>query len=240
MSTTPDPHRFNPSQSPVAAGDSHQPAPFGLIRLVLVAFMAGILSGGSLIWFLARPAPPPIVLMPPPTVDPTPLPQPTPTPEPIVVFVSGEVTAPGIYRLDHQARVGDALAAAGGMTEEAAADLVNQAERLRDGVQLHVPRQVAPEEIAGLPQPPQPTPGLSGGSPAVAVQPVSLSSSNSGGRVNINTASLQELISLPGIGEVRANAIIAARPYASVQDLVRANGIGARTLESLLDLITVE
>lgn len=218
---------------------------FGLIRLALVFVLVGALGGGSAVWFLARPAPPPIVLMPPPTLPPTVVPQPTPTPEPMVVFVSGEVTAPGIYRLAHDARVGDALAAAGGMTDEAAGDLVNQAERLRDGAQLHVPRRVTAEEVADVAQLPQPTPGLSGGVESVAVQPLNLSvTSVSGGgnsgRININTASLQELITLPGIGEVRANAIIAARPYASVQELVRVNGIGARTLESLLDLVTVE
>jgi competence protein ComEA len=205
------------------------------IRLILqgfgLGFVACLLLVGLFAWTTRRPDPQPIVLQPPPPVQPTATPLPTATPAPIVVFVSGAVAAPGLYTLAVEARVGDALEAAGGLVEEANLVAINQAERLWDGAQVHVPSvvEIAAEDV--------PTAGVSGGEPP----PVAAASSgSSSGRININSASLEELTSLPGIGTTKAEAIIAARPYASVDDLDRAVGIGAKTVEQLRELVTVE
>jgi competence protein ComEA len=206
------------------------------VRLILqgfgLGFVACLLLVGLFAWTTRRPDPQPIVLQPPPPVQPTATPLPTATPAPIVVFVSGAVAAPGLYTLAVEARVGNALEAAGGLVEEANLVAINQAERLWDGAQVHVPSvvEIAAEDV--------PTAGVSGGEPPPVVAAVS--SGAGGGRVNVNSASLEELTSLPGIGTVKAKAIIAARPYASVDDLDRAAGIGARTVEQLRDLVTVE
>lgn len=203
-----------------------------LAQGVLGGILIGVLATGLLLLWL-RPAPPPaIVLHPPPTPLPTATALPTPTPAPIVVYVSGAVTAPGLYTLDPSARVGDAILAAGGISAEAAAALVNQAERLWDGAQVHVP--AASPQIAQ----PEPAAGVSGAAPALVTNPVAAGSTS--GLINLNTASVDELTSLPGIGPAKASAIVENRPYVSVDDLERVPGIGPKTIEQLRDLVTVQ
>ncbi len=201
-----------------------------LLAALLLGVLLGVLLTGGAVYLLRRPEPPAIVLQPPPPPAPTATPLPTATPAPLTVFVSGAVAQPGLYTLPASARVGDALAAAGGLSPEADAALVNQAERLWDGAQVHVPSRV---EEAAAPEPPAGVSGQPGSAPSGE------KNSGSGSRVNINTASLEELISLPGIGSSKAAAIIANRPYDTPQDLERVPGIGAKTVERLLDLITV-
>ncbi|MBI1293792.1 hypothetical protein GC175_02390 [bacterium] len=232
MSASSPPPDFLKIPSEVEARPLSDPS----IRLILqgfgLGFAACLLLVGLFAWTTSSPDPQPIVLQPPPPVQPTATPLPTATPAPIVVFVSGAVAAPGLYTLAVEARVGDALEAAGGLVEEANLVAINQAERLWDGAQVHVPSVVedAAEDV--------PTAGVSGGEPPPVA--AAASSGAGGGRININSAGLEALTSLPGIGTVKAEAIIAARPYASVDDLDRAVGIGARTVEQLRDLVTVE
>jgi competence protein ComEA len=190
--------------------------------------VAGILISGLFILLARRVDPPPIVLQPPPTAAPTATPLPTPTPAPIVVFVSGAVVTPGLYSLPNDARLGDALRAAGGVLADAVAS-INQAERLWDGAQVHVPA------IAEAPTIQQPSAGVSGALPAI-----SGTTTSQGGRININTASVDQLTSLPGIGPAKATAIVEGRPYASVDDLDRVSGIGPKTIEQLRELITTQ
>ena len=94
----------------------------------LLGFLLCAILAGVLMWFLRRPSPPPIVLHPPPTAAPTSTPLPTATPGPLFVFVSGGVQNPGLVELPAGARVGDALAKAGGLLADADPALVNQAE----------------------------------------------------------------------------------------------------------------
>ena len=187
-------------------------------------------------WQLRRPTPPPIVLHPPPTPAPTETPAPTATPGPLFVFVSGGVHSPGMYELPAGARVGDAVARAGGLLAGADPALVNQAELLFDGAQVHVPLPQSPG-AEGASTTGAPSAGLSGqSSPAAAG--VS-SNAPSGGLVNVNTASLEVLTTLPGIGPSKAAAIIAERPFDSVEELERVPGIGPKTVATLAPLVKV-
>lgn len=207
-------------------------AKFAAFGFLLCAMLAGLLF-----WQLRRPVPVPIVLQPPPTAAPTALPQPSATPGPVTVFVSGGVSSPGLYRLAWDARVGDALLAAGGLLPDTDPALVNQAQALFDGAQIHVPLPVAEEVAASPPEAAQsvaPPVGLSGNAPA----PTSSSGAASAGAVNLNSASAEALIALPGIGPSKAAAIIANRPYESVADLERVPGIGPKTVAQLAPLVT--
>ena len=203
---------------------------FHLFSYVLGLLTALVLVGSS-VFLLRRPDPAPIVLHPPPTLAPTATPLPTATPAPIIVFVSGAVARPGIYGLEAEARVADAIAAAGGLMGEANAAMVNQAERIWDGAQIHVPSQINASIVAS-----EPPTGVSG-SAAVDIPPT-LAGAGSGGLLNLNTATAAELESLPGIGPSKAAAIIANRPFSSVDDLERVPGIGARTIDQLRPLVT--
>ena len=150
------------------------------------------------------------------------LPSPTP-PSEIVVYVTGEVLSPDIYTLDPgQRRLLEAVEAAGGFTDNADRSSVNGALILSDGDHIHV-----------LPLPL--TPDL----PSVGSQ----SGITSGGLVDLNAASSEQLQPLPGIGPAKAESIIEHRlangPFTRVEDLIEVSGIGEKTFESLQHLITV-
>ncbi|MBP7963631.1 MAG: ComEA family DNA-binding protein [Caldilineaceae bacterium] len=210
----------------------------------LYSFLLGLLTSlllvGGTLFLIRQPTPQPIVLQPPPTPMPTPAPTASPTPGPITVFVSGGVMTPGLVELPATARAGDAITAAGGLAPGADEALVNQAQPLWDGAQVHVPTAPAADGGGGglaLSNPSPPT-GVSGEGSGFTAG--SLPGAPGGdGRININTASAAELETLPGVGPSRAQAIIDNRPFASVEDLERVPGIGPKTLESLIDLIRV-
>lgn len=194
---------------------------------LLAILLTAIVTGSAALW-LGRPRPQPIALHPPPTVAPAPAEQPTPTPGTIVVFVSGAVQHPGLYTLPLDARVGDALRAAGGFTSDANINAVNQAEHLADGVQIHVP---ALGETSAA-EPPAGVSGVTrGGSSGIELGT---------GLIDLNHATLEELESLPGIGPAKAQDIIDNRPYASVDDLDRVSGFGPATIEKLRNLVTAQ
>ena len=139
----------------------------------------------------------------------------------VVVYVSGEVMRPGVYTLNSEHRVAEALGAAGGPTADADLDRINLAMRLNDEDQIHVP------SIVG------------GGS----VQPAGSFPSTDSGKLNVNAATVEELESLPGIGASRAAAIVEYRkthgPFQRVEDLVEVSGIGDGILGSIRNLIEV-
>ena len=139
----------------------------------------------------------------------------------VVVYVSGEVMRPGVYTLNSEHRVAEALGAAGGPTADADLDRINLAMRLNDEDQIHVP------SIGD------------GGS----VQPAGSSPSTASGKLNVNTATVEELESLPGIGASRAAAIVEYRnthgPFQRVEDLVEVSGIGDGILGSIRNLIEI-
>lgn len=132
----------------------------------------------------------------------------------IYVDVCGEVNRPGVYRLSEQSRVCDAISAAGGFTDEAATASINQARLLSDGEQLVVPSSETAEQTE-----------------------------LSDGLVNINTADVSELCTLPGIGEVKAADIVAYRQehgsFQSIEELMQVPGIKEGLFQTLKDKIKI-
>lgn len=231
---------------PYANNLEHAPAPRTTFHLIsyLIGLLTALLLVGAADLLLRRTDPAPIVLQPMPTLAPTATITPLPTAAPIVVFVSGAVQQPGMYSLQPESRVGDALQAAGGLTLHANPALVNQAERLWDGAQVHVPAMSNQEPSATSNENADslavnsaaPPAGLSGST----ANPTGRTALANSGLVNVNLASPTELETLPGIGASKAAAIVANRPYATIDDLERVPGIGAKTVEQLRPLVTVE
>ena len=137
----------------------------------------------------------------------------------ICVYVCGAVAAPGVYELAADARIGDALEAAGGMTEEAADTWLNLAEHMKDGQKIEVPDREQAEELADEAQ----------------QQESSL--------VNLNTAAAEELMSLTGVGQSKAEDILNYREqhggFQTIEELMQIPGIKERVFEKIKDQITV-
>jgi competence protein ComEA len=139
---------------PATSPPSSPPAPsfsagFHFLSYLLGLVTALILSGGAL-YVLRQPEPPALQLQPPPAVA-SPTPTATlapPAPVPVVVFVSGAVLQPGLYTLPAGARIGDAITAAGGLLPAVDEGLINQAQPLVDGAQLHIPLPPAAERTS--------------------------------------------------------------------------------------------
>jgi competence protein ComEA len=140
----------------------------------------------------------------------------------LVVHVVGAVRRPGLYRLGGGSRIADALARAGGATRKADLALVNLAAPVADGVQVVVPRR--------LPTTPAAASASSGSAPGAAQGPV-----------HLNTATLEQLDALPGVGPVTAQKILDYRQqnggFASVDELDAVPGIGPARMEQLRELV---
>jgi competence protein ComEA len=188
---------------------------------VLAALCTAVAAGLLLIWF-NRPRPRPIVIST-PAPTPTPMPLPTPTPAPLRVYVTGAVRQPDVYVLPPGSIVKDAVEAAGGPASDADLDRLNMALQLADQQHVHVPRQG------------ESTTTLSPTSPANLGDPSAL--------VNINTASLEELDTLPGIGPAIAQRIVEYRtangPFETIEELMLVQGIGPATFAKLQERIVV-
>ncbi len=129
----------------------------------------------------------------------------------VYVYVCGAVNTPGVYELDKQARVFEAVQAAGGMSEDASAASVNLARTVADGEQIYVPSgDEAQMQGAGV------------GENSVATGAEQ-------GKININTASREELMTLTGIGEAKAESILSYREehgrFESIEELMEIEGI---------------
>lgn len=135
----------------------------------------------------------------------------------IIVDVGGAVINPGVYKLSSSSRMVDALAAAGGLSEDADRDFVekniNLAGKVSDGLKIYIPR--VGEEI------------LTESSGVGSNGPV----------ININLATSGDLETLPGIGEVTAQKIVEGRPYASPEELLEKKIVGESTFEKIKDKI---
>jgi competence protein ComEA len=199
---------------------------------ILIFLVCSILIGGALI-LVYRPTPEPIVIA--TAVIPTPTrpatPTLTPTPAPIRVYVSGAVRSPDVYILPPHSIVKDAVQAAGGPADDADLERINLALALYDQQQVYVPH--IGETTPAVPPPdsaPPPAPTASG------------ETIGSGDKVNLNTATVEQLDALPGIGPAIAQRIVDYRqtdgPFATPEDIMNVKGIGQATFEKLQDLIT--
>jgi competence protein ComEA len=185
---------------------------------VLLGVMAGFVLAGLLVFVSRAPEGEPIIL------------QPAPTKAPIAVHIIGAVPRPGLYEFAEGARLQNAIDAAGGLLASANVDSLNLAALLEDGQQLNIPYKdgAAPTEPPAafeLPSSQEPT-----ADPNVEL-------------LDINIATLEELIALPGIGPSTAQKIIDYRtengPFSTVDDLDKVSGIGPSTLDLIRALVIV-
>jgi competence protein ComEA len=151
----------------------------------------------------------------------------------ISVDVEGKVLKPGVYSLPEGARVQDALIASGGMSAKADREYmskhVNLAQKLSDGAKIYIP---GIGEITSAD-----TSVVSNTAPNMAS---TTSIGDNSNLININTATTDQLDTLPKIGPVTAQKIIASRPYGSKEELVSKKVLGQKTYEGLKDKITAE
>ena len=138
------------------------------------------------------------------------------TEESLLVYVSGAVRNPGVYRLPLGSRVYEALDAAGGLTQEAEEGLINLAEPLTDGEMIYFPKKG--EDSSGQVQ-------------------------LSDGKVDLNRAGKEELMTLPGIGETKAEAILQYRkehgPFQTIEELMQVSGIGEALFEKIKNRVKI-
>ena len=152
----------------------------------------------------------------------------------IAVYVCGAVNCPGVYELSASARVYQAVEAAGGFRDDADQEWVNQAQFLQDGGKIRIytrletdqMRQEGLEEGSVLPEGQDAQTEQAGESP-----------------VNLNTATREELMTLPGIGEAKADAVIAYREenggFSSPEEIMNISGINEAVFSQIKDRITV-
>lgn len=143
----------------------------------------------------------------------------------ISIDIQGEIKNPGVYELEADSRVSDAIKSSGGLSKDAdqeyVAKKVNQAQKLVDGQKIYIPR--IGEDTSGL------VSAQSAGSEVV-----------SSGLVGINSGSKSSLESLPKIGPVTSDKIISGRPYGGLEELVSKKILGQKTYDAIKDLISLE
>jgi competence protein ComEA len=194
--------------------------------LLKIAFglICGLLAAGVITLVARQPSGAPVTLMPPPS------------PAPLVVHVNGAVAQPGVYTLPVGSRVQDAIDAAGGFLTEADPGSLNLAAVLEDGFQITAlslqPTQSPPPEQTAITR-----------GETIPLTTLTRSPTPKGHKININTATQEELESLPMIGPVLAKQIIDYRTanglFKKIEDIVDVPGIGPKTFEVIRELITV-
>ena len=134
----------------------------------------------------------------------------------ICVYVCGQVMKPGVYELSEDARVTDAIIAAGGMTEEADQTYLNQAAFVEDGQKIYVP----------------------------AVEELDVMNNGVSGKISLNRAGIAELTTLTGVGVAKAKAIIQYREsnggFKSIEEIMNIEGIKEGVFDRIKDEISVE
>lgn len=143
----------------------------------------------------------------------------------IYIYITGQVKKPGVYEVDKGSRLFHVVDMAGGLTKKAHKQGINLAEKVEDGQSIHIPSK-SNNKISSD----------SAGAENVSVK--------SDGLININTATIDELKQLPGIGESKAMAILSYRDdsglFSSIEDIKNVSGIGDSTFANIRDLITID
>lgn len=198
-------------------------------QLLLAGVLIGLLAAGLVLLISSPINGHPIALSPPPSPTPTHKPKPTATQTPIKVQIGGEVRHPGIYSIEEDARLGDLIECAGGLKGSADVLRINSVAICSDGDYFYIPavNEEIPKTARNAPQ------NLLGETTPKFTYPLDL-----------NQASKDELESLPGIGPEKAEDILAYReafgPFESVEDLLKVEGIGPKTLESIRQFLVIE
>jgi competence protein ComEA len=210
----------------------------GSVRVAAVLGVVAVLGVGSLALRTGRESAPPELSLPTVTAAEASSSEPETTPTSTsanpLVHAAGAVVHPGLYELAPGSRVDDLVALAGGATPDADLDRVNLAAVVADGERVWIPRRGEPEPatVAGGAD----DEGPAGGGSAPGEEPDE-------GPIDLNTATVDELDTLPGIGPTTAAAIVQHRtangPFRSVEELIDVRGIGEAKLAQLRDLVSV-
>ena len=219
---------------------------FGVTRLIIGLLATTIASAG--IWLLVRPSAPLVesvvphasgvgIVMPLSTL---------PTPLTVRIHVAGAVVRPGVYTVSSSARVVDAVTAAGGATSNADLERINLAQTLVDTEQVVVPFRssrttkvtVSPRLRPSRTTVPTSVPAVPGAVPIIGAPITTVST-----LINMNSATSDQLDTLPGVGPSTAKAIISYRnrkgPFGKVEDLLNVPGIGPAKVGAIRDQVTV-
>ena len=218
----------------------------GVTRLIIGLLATTIASAG--IWLLVRPSAPLVesvvphasgvgIVMPLSTL---------PTPLTVRIHVAGAVVRPGVYIVSSSARVVDAVTAAGGATSNADLERINLAQKIVDTEQVFVPFRssrttkvtVSPRLRPSRTTVPTSVPAVPGAVPIIGAPITTLSP-----LINLNSATSDQLDTLPGVGPSTAKAIISYRtrkgPFGKVEDLLNVPGIGPAKVGAIRDQVTV-
>lgn len=129
-----------------------------------------------------------------------------------LVYISGEVNNPGVYELSQDMRISEAIELAGGLTENA--------DKIFLEKEVNLAKKVSDEEKIHIPH-------------------VLTTSSNTNGKINLNTATQKELEKLPGVGPVTATNIINNRPYKTLDNLTKIKGFTEKKITAIKDLVSL-
>ena len=144
------------------------------------------------------------------------------------VYVCGAVNDPGVYEVESNSRVFEAIELAGGVTAEAVPELIDQARVVTDGERIYVPNREEAEN---------------GGTEGLGTEVTGISDGNEKGKININTAGKDELMELTGIGEAKAESILRYREehggFQSIEELMQIEGIKEGVFNKIKDDITI-
>jgi competence protein ComEA len=202
-----------------------------VVAVVSILLLGGVLAWAGLWTFNARSQVPPVMIR-------TPVPTATAvifdtaTAAPLQVYVNGAVVKPDVYVLPPGSRIKQAILAAGGFTAEADTIPINLAQPLSDGMYIYVP--------ALGETPAAPVVNEAAAAPASRSEAVNIGIGT--GRININTATPEELETLPGIGPAIAQKIVDFRqangPFTQIESILEVPGIGDGKFEQIHDLIS--
>ena len=153
------------------------------------------------------------------------------------VHICGEVVNPGVYEMEPGSRIFQVVEAAGGFTAQAASDYLNMAQETADGMKITVPSGEEIESLEAL------EPGSLGIEIPGGREPGILDQPGASQKINLNTATKEELMTLKGIGEAKAADIIRYReeqgPFRTIEEVMNISGIKEAAFEKIKDDITV-